>query len=64
MSDCGHRVKMDSPWPFEVSREQASQLEGRREQQCDLLELERRVSDATCYTRDHPQPIFYGRWNT
>lgn len=31
---------------------------------CDLRELSRRVADATCYTRDHPQPIFYGRWNT
>lgn len=31
---------------------------------CDLDALSRRVAILTCYTRDHPQPIFYGRWNT
>lgn len=31
---------------------------------CDLRVLAKRVADATCYTRYHPQAIFYRRWNT
>lgn len=69
MSGCcipgGARVRVDAPWPFEAARERDAQVGRRRDgQQCDLAELERRVADATCYTRDHPQAIFYGRWTT
>lgn len=46
------------PWPSDVCPSGLGQFT------CTLEELSRKVADATCYTRYHPQPIFYGRWNT
>lgn len=31
---------------------------------CNLQAMSDRVAHATCYTKNHPQAIFYRRWNT